>query len=166
MRTICKLISIARGTCKFWTHRTSSSVRCQTIAWKYAYNNLVLHSRNPTHSVVMHVKSSACHRSSRIDYWTLNSCNVNSMTGWSTRYLSLLWVKAYTQLPKAQDHCCSPLFPLTQEALGIAYKNKLPITLLSKVNCLLFPKEVMCWTWSSSTPSAYCLGTVLVLQGK
>ena len=38
-----------------------------------------------TRSVVMNVWSSACDRSSHIDYWTLNSHNVNSMfaaSGW------------------------------------------------------------------------------------
>jgi len=82
MRTIRKLISIAHGTynaCKFWTCRTSGSVCCRTIAWKYAYKNLTLHSGSPTHSVVMHVRSSARNWSSCTDYWTLNSCNVNSM---------------------------------------------------------------------------------------
>jgi len=66
------LISIARGTynaCKFWTRRTSGSVRWQTIAWKYAYKNLMLQSGSPTRSVVMNVRSSARDRSSRIDYW-------------------------------------------------------------------------------------------------
>jgi len=88
MRTIRKLISIARGTYnarKFWTRRTSGSVRGLTVAWKYAYKNLTLHSGSPTHSVVTRVRSSARDRSSRIDYWTLNSRNVNSMfaaSGW------------------------------------------------------------------------------------
>ena len=88
MRTICKLISIARGTynaCKFWTRRTSGSVCGRTITWKYAYKNLTLHGGSPTHSVVMHVRSSTRDRSLCIDYWTLNSRNVNSMfaaSGW------------------------------------------------------------------------------------
>ena len=63
MRTIRKLISIAHGT----------------IAWKYAHKNRALHSGSRTHSVVMHVRSSARDRSSRIDHWTSNSRNVNSM---------------------------------------------------------------------------------------
>jgi len=82
MWTRRKLISIVRGTYntrKFWTRRTSGSVRRQEITWKYAYKNLALHSGSPTHSVVMHVRSNARDRSSRIDYWTLNSHNVNSM---------------------------------------------------------------------------------------
>ena len=84
MRTIRKLISIARGTYnahKFWTRscRTSGSVRGQTIAWKYAYKNFTLHSGSPTHLVVTHVRSSTHDWSSRIDYWTLNSRNVNTM---------------------------------------------------------------------------------------
>ena len=89
MRTIRKLISIARGTYnarKFWMRRTSGSVRGLTIAWKYAYKNLTLHSGSPTHSVVMHVRSSGRDRSSRIDYWTLNSRNVNSMFVASGRF--------------------------------------------------------------------------------
>ena len=57
----------------------SGSVRGRTIVWKYAYKNLMLHSGSPTHSVVMHVRSSTRDRSSRIDYWTLNSRNVSSM---------------------------------------------------------------------------------------
>ena len=88
MWTIRNLISIARGTYnarKFWTHRTSGSVRRWTIAWKYAYKNLMLQSGSPTRSVVMNVWSSARDRSTRIEYWTLNSRNVNSMfaaSGW------------------------------------------------------------------------------------
>ena len=77
-----KLISAACGTYnarKFWNRRTSGSVRRWTIAWKYAYKNLALHSGSPTHSVVLCIRSSTCDRSSRIDYWTLNSRNVNSM---------------------------------------------------------------------------------------
>jgi len=45
----------------------------------------MLQSRSLTRSVVMNVRSCARDRSSRIDYWTLNSCNVNSMfaaSGW------------------------------------------------------------------------------------
>ena len=89
MRTIRKLISIARSTYnarKFWTRRTSGSVHRQTIAWKYVYKNLTLHSGSTTHPVVMHVRSSACDRSSHIDYWTLNSRNVNSMFAASGRF--------------------------------------------------------------------------------
>ena len=66
----------------FWTRRTSGWVRRRTIACaqeSYAHKNRALHSGSPTHSVVMHVRSSARDRSSRIDYWTLNSRNVNSM---------------------------------------------------------------------------------------
>jgi len=87
--TIRKLISIAHGTyhaCKSWTHRTSGLVCSRTVAWKYAYKNLTLHSRNPTHSVVMRVRSSTCDRSSRSDYWTFNSHNVNSMFAASGRF--------------------------------------------------------------------------------
>ena len=82
MRTVHKLISITRGTYnvrKFWMHRTSGLVRCRTIAWKYAYKNLMLYSGSRTHSVVMHVRSSARDWSSCIDYWTWNSHNVNSV---------------------------------------------------------------------------------------
>jgi len=89
MRTIRKLISIARGTYnarKFWTHRTSGSVRGLTIAWKYAYKNPTLQSGSPTHSVVTRVRSSARDRSLRIDYWTLNSHNINSMFAASGRF--------------------------------------------------------------------------------
>ena len=89
MRTIRKSVSIARGTYsarKFWARRTSGLVRRQTIAWKYAHKNLALHSGSPTHSVVMHVRSSARDRSSRIDYWTMNSRNVNSMFAASSRF--------------------------------------------------------------------------------
>ena len=71
--------SPAYNTRKFWTRRSSGSVRGRTIAWKYAYKNLTLHSGSPTHSVVTHVRSSTRDRSSRIDYWTLNSRNVNTM---------------------------------------------------------------------------------------
>jgi len=98
MWTICNLISIACGTYnvrKFWTRRTSGSVRWWTIACKYAYKNLMLQSRSPTHSVVMNARSSARDRSSRIDYWTLNSRNVNSMfaaSGWFMRRRSQLCV--------------------------------------------------------------------------
>ena len=74
------------SACKLWTHRTSGSVRHRTIAWKYAYKNLMLHSGSPTHSVVMHVRSSALDRSLRIEYWTLNSRNVNSMFAMSGRF--------------------------------------------------------------------------------
>ena len=69
----------------YWTRRTSSSVRWWTIAWKYAYKNLMLQSGSPTRSVV---RSSTRDRHSRIDYWTLNSRNVNSMfaaSGWLMR---------------------------------------------------------------------------------
>ena len=89
MRTIRKLISIARGTYnarKFWMRRTSGLIRGWTIAWKYAYKNLTLYSGSPTHSVVMHVRSSAHDRSLPIDYWTLNSRNVNSMFAASGRF--------------------------------------------------------------------------------
>ena len=75
MRTIRKLISIARGTynaCQFWTHRTSGSVRKLTISWKYAYKTLMLHSGSPKHSVVMNAISSTCDRSLHmtIELWT------------------------------------------------------------------------------------------------
>ena len=88
MWTIRNMISIACGTYnvrKFWTRRTSGSVRWWTIAWKYAYKNLTLQSGSPTRLVVMNVRSSARDRSSRLDYWTLNSRNINSMfaeSGW------------------------------------------------------------------------------------
>ena len=81
MRTIHKLIQ-SHSVLINSEHvhcRTSGSVRHRTIAWKYAYKNLVLHSGSSTHSVAMQVRSSACDWSSRIDYWTLNSHNVNSM---------------------------------------------------------------------------------------
>ena len=88
MWTIRNLISIARGTYnKFWTRRTSGSVSWRTIAWKCAYKNLTLHSGSPTHSVVTSVRSSAHNRSSRIDYWTLNSRNVNSVFAASGRFM-------------------------------------------------------------------------------
>ena len=70
------------NVCKFWTSRTSSLVHHQTIAWKYAYKNLTLHSGSCTHLAVMHIRSSTCDRSSRIDYWTLNSHNINSCSKW------------------------------------------------------------------------------------
>ena len=88
MQTIRKLISIARGTynaCKFWMCRTSSSIHCQTKAWKYAYKNPTLDGGSPTHSVTMHIRSSPHDWSSRTGYWTLNSHNVNStfaVNGW------------------------------------------------------------------------------------
>jgi len=88
MRAIRKLILIAHGTYnarKFWTRRTSSSVRGQTIAWKYAYR-ISRYSGNPMHLVVMHVRSSTRDRSLRIDYWTLNSRNVNSTFAASGRF--------------------------------------------------------------------------------
>ena len=44
------------------------------------------YSGSPTHLVVMHVRSSARDRSSRIDYWTLNSRNVNSTFAASGRF--------------------------------------------------------------------------------
>ena len=89
MRTIRKLNSIAHGTYnarKFWTRWTSGSVHGRTIAWKYAYKNLTLHSRSPTHSVVTNIRSSARDWSLRIDYWTLNSRNVNSIFAASGRF--------------------------------------------------------------------------------
>jgi len=84
MWTIRNLISFARGTYnarKFWTHRPCGSVRWRTIAWKYAHKNFVLQSGSPTRLVVMNARSSARDRSLRIDYWTLNSCNVNYVCG-------------------------------------------------------------------------------------
>ena len=90
MRTIRKLISITRGTYnarKFWTRRTSGSVRHRTITWKYAYKILTLHSGSLTRSGVMNFGSSARDRSSRIDYWTLNSRNVNSMFAANARFM-------------------------------------------------------------------------------
>ena len=60
---------------------------------KCAYKNLTLQSGSPTRSVVTSVRSSARDRSSRIDYWTLNSRNVNSMfaaSGWFMRRRSHL----------------------------------------------------------------------------
>ena len=75
IRTIRKLISIARDSynaCKFWTRRTSGSVRELTIAWKYVYKNLMLHSGSPKHSIVMNAISGARDRSScmTIELWT------------------------------------------------------------------------------------------------
>ena len=90
MRTMCKLISIARGTSnvrKFWTRRTSGSEHRRTITWKYVYKNLTLHSGSLTRSVFMHFRSSARDRGSRIDYWTLNSRNVNSMFAAYARFM-------------------------------------------------------------------------------
>ena len=34
------------NACKFWTRRTSGSVHWWTVAWRYAYKNLMLHSRS------------------------------------------------------------------------------------------------------------------------
>ena len=90
MRTIRKLILIAHGTYnarKFWTHRTSGSVRCRTITWKYAYKNLTLHSGSLTCLVVMHFRSSTRNRSLCIDYWTLNSHNIYSMFAVYARFM-------------------------------------------------------------------------------
>ena len=75
IQTIHKLVSIACGTynaCKFWTRKTSGSVRELTISWKYAYKNLMLHSASPKHSVVTNALSSARNRSSHmtIELWT------------------------------------------------------------------------------------------------
>ena len=91
MLTIRKLISRSDAVLitrrKFWTRRTSGSVRCRTISWKYAYRNLTLHSGSLTRSVVMRFRSSARDWRSRIDYWTLNSRNVNSMFAAYARFM-------------------------------------------------------------------------------
>jgi len=46
--------------------KTSGLVHEQTIAWKYAYKNLMLHSGSPTHSIVMNTRSGVHDQSSRM----------------------------------------------------------------------------------------------------
>ena len=106
MRTTRKFISIACGTysaCKFQACRTSGSVCRRTIAKKYAYNNLMLHSRSSMHSVVMHFRSSACNRSLRTDYWTLNSHNINSVFAVNGWFMYYSFLTSYIYIYKASN---------------------------------------------------------------
>ena len=69
----------------------------QSIAWKYVYNNLMLHTKSPMHSVVTHVRSNAHDHTSCMEHWTLNSRNVNStfaVNGWFI--LSTFWPSGST----------------------------------------------------------------------
>jgi len=101
MRTIRKLISITRGTYnarKFWTRRTSGSVRRRTITRKYAYRNLKLHSGSPTHAVVMHFRSSA---------------RVYDVVS------SIIITTTCVQSDDWKDQCCLPVFLFSQNSVGL-----------------------------------------------
>lgn len=65
---------------KFWMRKNSSSVHCQTIAWKYTYNNFVTHRKFYAfcccNAIKVHVLI--------IDLWTHVTNSMLVVNGWFT----------------------------------------------------------------------------------